>query len=66
MTGCGKSSPPELAVKEPPPASVETVASSLHPMDTVIMAKGTLAPAQGASVRMAPIVAGRLIDIRVR
>lgn len=48
------------------PATVEIARAQVRPMETVVTAQGTLMPSQGASVKIAPLSAGRLVSVRVR
>ncbi|MFL5898458.1 MAG: efflux RND transporter periplasmic adaptor subunit, partial [Solirubrobacterales bacterium] len=48
------------------PVTVEVAHASVRPVESVVSAPGTLAPAQGATARVAAVVAGRLTDVRVR
>ena len=48
------------------PATVEVVPAALRSMETIVAAQGILSPGQGASARVAPPVAGRLVSVLVR
>lgn len=48
------------------PATVEIAQVQVRPMETVLTAQGTLSASQGASARIAPVSAGRLVSVRVR
>jgi HlyD family secretion protein len=65
LSGCGKKAAEEAEPKAKP-TLVEVSTVERRPVDTVVMAQGTLVPAQGGSVRLSPVSAGRLISVRVR
>lgn len=48
------------------PVTVNIAQAVVQPIETVVTAQGTLTPSQGASVKIAPINAGRLVSVRVR
>src|SRR5579871_3898161 len=48
------------------PVAVEMATATTHPMETTVVAQGTVSPGQGAMARVAPSVAGRLITVTVR
>jgi RND family efflux transporter MFP subunit len=48
------------------PVAVDLAQASIHPMDTVVNAQGTLISAQGKSARIAAVSSGRLLAVRAR
>lgn len=48
------------------PIAVTTTRASIHPMETVVLAQGVLAPAPGGAARVAASVPGRLAQVLVR
>src|SRR5262249_49666567 len=72
LSGCGKGAgtseegekKDDEAKKDP--VTVEIAAASVRPMATTIHTQGTLAPAQGASARVAVVAAGGLAEGRGR
>jgi HlyD family secretion protein len=72
LAGCAKSSDTASTTsaeeKKPDanPVTVEVAHATVRPMESTISAPGTLTPAQGATARVAAVVAGRLSDVRVR
>lgn len=48
------------------PVAVQIAAAAVKPVDMVVAAQGTLAARQGASVKVAPVAAGRLTEVRVK
>ena len=68
LNGCRHENTSEAGGKEaePPPVTVELSPAEVRPMETTVSAQGTLAPGQGAIARVAPVVAGRLVSVRVR
>lgn len=49
-----------------PVVTVEMAKAATQPMETTVSAQGTLAAAQGAMARVAPVTAGRVREVRVR
>jgi HlyD family secretion protein len=68
LTGCGRSSDPAAASDTPEtkPVTVAVAAAVVRPVESIVSAPGTLAPGQGATARVAAVVAGRLVEVRVR
>jgi RND family efflux transporter MFP subunit len=71
LAGCGRGGQTNEAPgkdEEPKaePVAVEIVPATVRSMATTIHTQGTLAPAQGASARVAVVAAGRLLAVRVR
>src|SRR2546421_2749802 len=66
LAGCRRGGAPEEKKEAAEPAAVEMVTVATHPMETVVVAQGTVSPAQGSSARVAAAVAGRIIDVRGR
>jgi RND family efflux transporter MFP subunit len=67
LAGCGRSNKADPA-GEPAaaPVAVETARVTVQPMETIVVAQGTLAPAQGDSAKVAAVTAGRIETIPVR
>src|SRR5437764_742295 len=70
VAGCHRSATPEASgvggSTTSAPVTVETATATIQPIDVVVTAQGTLTPAQGASAKVAPVAAGRIVEIRVR
>jgi len=67
LAGCGKGGGEEAkSDASPNQVTVEMVTAVVRPMETTLMAQGTLAPGAGASARVAAVVPGRLVSVRVR
>lgn len=68
LIGCGRGGGQSAEEKKPEqaPVTVELANVETKPIDTVVAAQGTLAAAQGATARVAPIAPGRLLEVRVR
>ena len=65
LAGCGK--PEENKVETVLNAvAVETALATKQDIEETIQAQGTLAPGQGASVKISPVVAGRISLIKVK
>jgi HlyD family secretion protein len=68
LAGCRRSSDPAAASDTPEtkPVTVEVATAAVRPVESIVSAPGTLAPGQGATARVAAVVAGRLVEVRVR
>ncbi len=69
LTGCKKGADAPAKAEDTAsadPITVEEAVATVHPVETTIIAQGTLSPGQGASVRIAAPVAGRLTAVLVR
>jgi RND family efflux transporter MFP subunit len=72
LAGCGRggdtaaSSDKPEAKADTKPVTVEVSRAVTRPMETTVSAQGTLAPGQGATARVAAVVAARLLQVPVR
>jgi len=69
LTGCKKGADAPAKAEDAAstdPITVEEAVATVHAVETTIVAQGTLSPGQGASVRVAAPVAGRLTAVLVR
>lgn len=58
--------PAGASAEAPAPVSVQMATAEHRTVEATLSAQGTLAPAQGASAKVAPAVAGKLSEVRVR
>jgi RND family efflux transporter MFP subunit len=72
LAGCGRGSVTAASSDKPEakadtnPVAVEVSRAATRPVETTVSAPGTLAPGQGATARVAAVVAGRLAQVLVR
>lgn len=68
VAGCGKgkSAEPAEEKKEAVISVVEMTPAKTQPIQTTLMAQGTLSPGQGAVARVSTTVAGRLLSVNVK
>jgi len=67
LAACGKPAAKEAAADdEAHPATVELTAVKMGPIDETIPMDGTLVLPEGSTAKLAPAVAGRLTDVRVK
>src|SRR4051794_13938715 len=53
LAGCGKPAAPESETAAAEPVAVEVATAETRPMETTVVAQGTLSAGQGASARIA-------------
>ena len=67
LAGCGKSAPPdETAPEAPTPVTVETALVGSGDVEDALTVDGSLVPPEGTTAKLAPSVAGRLAEVRVK
>jgi HlyD family secretion protein len=69
LAGCSRNSHADTEAPDKPetkPVAVEVTPAVVRRVETTVSAPGTLAPGQGATARVAAVVAGRLAEVRVR
>ena len=66
LAGCGKSVAPEEAAADAPTTAVETAVVGRGDVEDILAVDGTIVPPEGATAKLAPSVAGRLLEVRVK
>ena len=66
LSGCGGAKPEEKKDPVLNAVAVETGVATTQSIEQLVQAQGTLAPGQGATVKISPVAIGRIASVRVK